>query len=174
MGPSVRLIRLFGIPIEVNFSWVFIFLLVVVMLGVQFGDYPEWSAVHRWALAVGIALLFFMSVVAHELSPQPAGVEPGDTRDPDYPVPLWRGVATVPRGAAAFHRVRRHRGGAGEQPGAGPGAVRVVVRFQRRERHRGGRPAAADEREPDAGGVQPAARLSPGRRGGCCGRRPGA
>ena len=69
MGPAIRLIKLFGIPIEINFSWIFVFLLVIYMLGDQFGEfYPTWSVVHRWVLAVGIALLFFSSVVAHELS----------------------------------------------------------------------------------------------------------
>ena len=69
MGPAIRLIKLFGIPIEINFSWIFVFLLVIYMLGDQFGDfYPAWPVAHRWALAVAIALLFFLSVLGHELS----------------------------------------------------------------------------------------------------------
>ncbi len=78
MGPAIRLIKLFGIPIEINFSWIFVFLLVIYMLGDQFGDfYPTWSTVHRWALAVGIALLFFLSVLAHELSHSLLAVKKG-------------------------------------------------------------------------------------------------
>lgn len=69
MGPTIRLIKLFGIPIEINFSWIFVFLLIIYLLGDHFsGAYPWWSAVHRWVLAVCIALLFFLSVLAHELS----------------------------------------------------------------------------------------------------------
>ena len=69
MGPTIRLIKLFGIPIEINFSWIFIFLLIIYLLGDHFGGaYPWWSAWHQWALAVCIALLFFLSVLAHELS----------------------------------------------------------------------------------------------------------
>ena len=69
MGPTIRLIKLFGIPVEINFTWIFIFLLIIYLLGDHFGGaYPWWSAAHRWALAVGVALLFFLSVLAHELS----------------------------------------------------------------------------------------------------------
>ena len=68
MGPTIRLIKLFGIPIEINFSWIFVFLLIIYLLGDHFGGaYPWWPAAHRWALAVSIALLFFLSVLAHEL-----------------------------------------------------------------------------------------------------------
>ena len=69
MGPTIRLIKLFGIPIEINFSWIFIFLLIIYLLGDHFGGvYPWWSGLHQWTLAVGVALLFFLSVLAHELS----------------------------------------------------------------------------------------------------------
>ena len=69
MGPSIRLGKIFGIPIEVNFSWIFVFLLITYILGNLFDrDNPSWSREHTWALAVITAVLFFLSVLAHELS----------------------------------------------------------------------------------------------------------
>ena len=69
MGPSIRLIKVFGIPIEINFSWIFIFLLITYLLANQFGQfYPGWPVLGQWVLALVIAFAFFLSVLAHELS----------------------------------------------------------------------------------------------------------
>ena len=69
MGASLRIGRLFGIPIEVNASWVIIFLLLTYLLSQQFEDVGlGWSAVQRWLVAVLMVVLFFLSVLAHELS----------------------------------------------------------------------------------------------------------
>ncbi|MCI0893338.1 MAG: site-2 protease family protein [Chloroflexi bacterium] len=69
MGPSLRLIKIFGIPVEINFSWIFIFLLVTYLLGSQFGHtHPGWPVAQQWGLAVTTSALFFLSVLAHELS----------------------------------------------------------------------------------------------------------
>lgn len=69
MGPSIRLGKIFGIPIEVNFSWIFVFLLIAYLLANLFGrENPGWSREHIWSLAVVTAVFFFLSVLAHELS----------------------------------------------------------------------------------------------------------
>ena len=78
MGPSIRLVKIFGIPIEINFSWVFVFLLITYLLGNQFGDlHPGWVVAQRWVLAVVIAVSFFLSVLAHELSHSLVAVRKG-------------------------------------------------------------------------------------------------
>ena len=65
----MRIGRLFGIPIEVNASWVIIFLLLTYLLSQQFEDVGlGWSAAQRWLVAVLMVVLFFLSVLAHELS----------------------------------------------------------------------------------------------------------
>ena len=38
MGASLRLGRVFGIPIEINISWVLVFLLFTYLLAEQFDD----------------------------------------------------------------------------------------------------------------------------------------
>jgi Zn-dependent protease len=62
--------RIFGIDLEVDLSWFFIFILVAWNLagGVLPVWHPEWSVGLRWSVALAAALLFFASVVVHELS----------------------------------------------------------------------------------------------------------
>jgi Zn-dependent protease/CBS domain-containing protein len=64
-----RIGRIFGINIRVDWSWLLIFLLVTWNLGTVFGGYhPNWGFTLRWGIAVLAALLFFSSVLAHELA----------------------------------------------------------------------------------------------------------
>lgn len=68
--PSFRLGKLFGIPVEVNLSWVIIFGLVSVSLATSYAVIPAAQGSPAWELGlVGIvtALLFFASIVTHEL-----------------------------------------------------------------------------------------------------------
>lgn len=61
--------RLFGINIYVDWSWLLIFLLVAWNLATQFVQvHPTWGAGLTWGLAIVAALLFFASVLAHELA----------------------------------------------------------------------------------------------------------
>jgi len=69
MGASLRLGRIFGIPIEINISWVLVFLLLTYLLAGQFDDARlHWPAAQRWSVAMITVVLFFISVLAHELS----------------------------------------------------------------------------------------------------------
>ena len=61
--------RIFGIRITIDWSWIFIFVLVIWNLGTAVGDlHPSWSLATIWGVAVVAALLFFASVLAHELA----------------------------------------------------------------------------------------------------------
>lgn len=69
MSGSWRLGRLFGIPIEINASWLLVFALLVFLLAQQFDDLRlRWPELLRWGAAVITAAAFFASVLAHELS----------------------------------------------------------------------------------------------------------
>jgi Zn-dependent protease len=69
MQGNLRVGRLFGIDIFIDWSWLFIFLLVTWNLGSLFGQlHPEWSTAWQWGVALVAALLFFASVLAHELA----------------------------------------------------------------------------------------------------------
>jgi len=65
---SVRLGRIFGIPVGVNYSWFIIFALITLTLGSQFAYvYPEWTSSTHYIAGVVTSLLFFLSVLLHEL-----------------------------------------------------------------------------------------------------------
>ncbi len=69
MDPSIRLGKIFGIPLGINYSWLVVFALVIFLLAGNFEEmYPRWSLTARWLVAFLTAVLFFLSVLAHELS----------------------------------------------------------------------------------------------------------
>src|SRR3984957_6386754 len=64
-----RLGRVLGIPIYVHPSWLIIFLLITIPLSKQFAVmHPNWSQQQHWALGIITSILFFASVIFHELS----------------------------------------------------------------------------------------------------------
>lgn len=64
-----RVGKLFGIDIHVDWSWFLIFILVSWSLSATFGQFrPDWMAGMRWGMAIVAALIFFASVLAHELA----------------------------------------------------------------------------------------------------------
>src|SRR6266699_6336064 len=69
MRPSIRLGRIMGVDIGLHYSWFIIAALIVLSLAGHFEVVnPDWSAGLRWSLAAITALLFFASIVGHELS----------------------------------------------------------------------------------------------------------
>jgi Zn-dependent protease/CBS domain-containing protein len=61
--------RIFGINIRIDWSWLFIFFLITWNLSTVFGQaHPGWGSAQVWGMAVVAALLFFASVLAHELA----------------------------------------------------------------------------------------------------------
>src|SRR5215472_10512684 len=61
--------RVFGIEIRIDWSWLFIFFLIAWNLSTVFASlHPEWGVGLVWGLAIIAALLFFVSVLIHELS----------------------------------------------------------------------------------------------------------
>jgi Zn-dependent protease/predicted transcriptional regulator len=69
MKPSITLGRLFGVDIGLHYSWFIIAMLITLSLVGQFGATdPNWSRAIVWASAVITAILFFVSIVLHELS----------------------------------------------------------------------------------------------------------
>ena len=69
MGKSLRLGRVFGIPVEINVTWVIIFLLLTYLLVNRFDSSSlRWPVYQQWAVALVTVGLFFLSVLAHELS----------------------------------------------------------------------------------------------------------
>jgi Zn-dependent protease len=63
VGGSFNLGKVFGIQVRLHYSWFIIFMLVTVTL-----VYPHWSQPLSWLMAIITSLLFFASVLAHELA----------------------------------------------------------------------------------------------------------
>ena len=69
-GPgSLQVARVLGIPIFVHFSWVLVFALIAWTLATNYfpDRYPELAPASHWARGVVTSLLFFVSVLLHEL-----------------------------------------------------------------------------------------------------------
>jgi Zn-dependent protease/predicted transcriptional regulator len=66
---GIKIGRVFGIPIYLHLSWILIFALISYSLVDEFGArYPQWSTRELWSLGLLTSLLFFGSVLFHELS----------------------------------------------------------------------------------------------------------
>jgi Zn-dependent protease len=66
---GIRIGRILGIPIYLDFSWILIFALVTLSLGLQFTKkFAQSNPLQQWGLGILTSLLFFGSVVFHELA----------------------------------------------------------------------------------------------------------
>ena len=69
MRSQIKLGRIFGIQIGLHYSWFLIAFLIVVSLISQFGaTNPEWGRPVIFEMALATAVLFFVSLLLHELS----------------------------------------------------------------------------------------------------------
>ena len=72
MTRSLKIGRIYGISIEVDYTWFVVFFLFAYLLSRPGGpltrDLPDLSTGARWLLAAFTTLLFFASVLLHELS----------------------------------------------------------------------------------------------------------
>jgi len=67
---GLRLFRIFGIEIRLDLSVAIIFTLIVYSLGGGLFPqwHPDWTPVQLWGTALGAGVMFFASLLAHELS----------------------------------------------------------------------------------------------------------
>jgi Zn-dependent protease/predicted transcriptional regulator len=68
-GPGWKIGRILGIPIYLHSSWVIIFVLVTYSLKIGLTElHPAWTPTQHWTVGILTSLLFFCSVLFHELS----------------------------------------------------------------------------------------------------------
>lgn len=61
--------KIFGIHIRIDWSWLLIFAFVTWSLASSFSSvHPDWTLLMNWILALLAAVLFFSSILAHELA----------------------------------------------------------------------------------------------------------
>jgi len=69
MRTDIKLGRVFGIEIGLNYSWFLIAFLIVMSVASEFSAaHKDWGTGLIWSLAVATALLFFVSLLLHELA----------------------------------------------------------------------------------------------------------
>ena len=68
-GSGLRIGKILGIPIYLHSTWVFIFAAITWIIASQFKqDHPGWTDTQHYAVGIVTSLLFFASVLFHELS----------------------------------------------------------------------------------------------------------
>ena len=70
MRTTWRIGRVFGIDINIDASWLIIFALVIWTLAGSYfpQEYPRWPTWLHWTVGVVTSILFFGSVLGHELA----------------------------------------------------------------------------------------------------------
>ncbi len=66
---SIRLGQVMGIPISLDPSWFLVFILITWVLAASYfpSEFKDWSVLQFWAVAAVTSVLFFSSVLLHEL-----------------------------------------------------------------------------------------------------------
>lgn len=68
-NPGMRIGKILGIPIYLHSTWIIIFAGITYSLAVQFGqEHPRWSTQQYWVVGLVTSVLFFGSLLFHELA----------------------------------------------------------------------------------------------------------
>jgi Zn-dependent protease len=66
---KLKLFRLLGITFQIDLAWILVFALMAFSLAAQFSkEHPSWTAAHYWIVGIVTCLLFFVSIILHELA----------------------------------------------------------------------------------------------------------
>lgn len=69
IGQSVKLTTIRGIEVGIHYSWFIIFFLITFSLTTRFaGQHPHWTPAEHYAIGLATSLLFFGSILVHELA----------------------------------------------------------------------------------------------------------
>jgi len=92
----IKIAKVAGIPVQVDVSWLLIFVWVTWSLGASYYPerYPSWMTGATWALSIVTSLLFFGSVLLHELGHAYVAKTLG-TPVKDITLFIFGGVATM-------------------------------------------------------------------------------
>ena len=100
MKSSFRLVTVGGIPIMINYSWFAIFALITLTLAQYvFPEfYPDWTTTAYWIVGLFTSLLFFASLLLHELAHSTVAIRKGIVVR-DITLFLFGGAARISREA---------------------------------------------------------------------------
>jgi Zn-dependent protease/predicted transcriptional regulator len=96
MRSSWRLGKILGVQVNIDPSWLVIFALITFSLGgAQFPKYyPDWPTWQHWLIGLAGSLLFFCSVLAHELTHSLVAIRQGE-KVRNITLFLFGGVAQI-------------------------------------------------------------------------------
>ncbi len=77
-GTSINLGRILGIPVGIDYSWFIIFALITMSLSTQYAAaHPKWSEITHVAVGIITSLLFFATVLLHEMGHSVVAIRKG-------------------------------------------------------------------------------------------------
>jgi Zn-dependent protease len=67
---SIKIGHFFGIQVSIHWSWIFIFFFITGTFaeGILKDSFPDWTNGQLWSVALAISIVFFLSILFHELS----------------------------------------------------------------------------------------------------------
>ena len=69
IGQSIKVTRIRGIEVGVHYSGFIVFVLITFSLKARFAsEHPQWTLVEHYAVGIATRLLFFSSILVHELA----------------------------------------------------------------------------------------------------------
>jgi Zn-dependent protease len=80
MRGTWRIAKIFGIDVNIDSSWLIVFVLITwTLAGSYFPDrYPDWDSWLYWTVGVATSVLFFASVLVHELAHSLVAIRQGE------------------------------------------------------------------------------------------------
>jgi Zn-dependent protease/CBS domain-containing protein len=80
MRGTWRIAKIFGIDVNIDSSWLIVFVLITwTLAGSYFPDqYPDWASWLHWTVGVTTSVLFFASVLAHEFAHSLVAIRQGE------------------------------------------------------------------------------------------------
>ncbi len=121
MGNAFNLGKLFGIQFKLHYTWFIIFVLITVSLSWQLFPigYPGWTQLLYWAMGIVTSLLFFASILAHELAHSLVGRANN--------IPIKSITLFIFGGVAQMTREARSAGAELKMAAAGPACSLVIA-----------------------------------------------
>ena len=120
MGNAFNLGRVFGIQFRLHYTWFIIFILITTSLSWQLfpRSYPDWPWLLYWVIGIVTSLLFFTSVLAHELAHSLVGRAHG--------IPVRSITLFIFGGIAEMTKEAAHPGAEFKMAAAGPACSLVI------------------------------------------------
>ena len=120
MGDAFNLGRVFGIQFRLHYTWFVVFILITTSLSWQLfpSSHPGWPSFLYWVTGVITSLLFFVSVLAHELAHSLVGRAHG--------IPIKSITLFIFGGIAEMTKEAAHPGAEFKMAVAGPACSLVI------------------------------------------------